>query len=199
MSAQPNKPIKAKLGEASSFVYDPELKRWINKKAGAEQADTRSATPPPPRNAPPRTSSGPPGVGIGMGVAGPTSAPRPAMGNGAAGLAQRAVSESSGMHHPAPSSQSRNQVPSLSDGATETNTSTHGQGLVPPAMMRSASSGSATSAIGPPSRPSTGMSMASSIDDLLGPPGAGIGGSRKGAKGKKKGRGYVDVMGGTGS
>jgi len=37
------------------------------------------------------------------------------------------------------------------------------------------------------------MSNASSIDDLLGPPTAG---GRKGtAKGKKKGRGYVDVMG----
>jgi hypothetical protein len=38
------------------------------------------------------------------------------------------------------------------------------------------------------------MSNASSIDDLLGPPTAG--GGRKGtARAKKKGRGYVDVMG----
>jgi len=43
---------------------------------------------------------------------------------------------------------------------------------------------------GPPSRPATSMSNASSIDDLLGAPVA-----RKGAaKQKKKGRGYVDVM-----
>jgi hypothetical protein len=37
------------------------------------------------------------------------------------------------------------------------------------------------------------MSNASSIDDLLGPP--SIGGRKGTAKGKKKGRGYVDVMG----
>lgn len=29
---KPGKPIKAKLGEESSFVYDNELKRWVNKK-----------------------------------------------------------------------------------------------------------------------------------------------------------------------
>ena len=49
----PNKPVKAKLGEASSFVYDPELKRWINKKAGAENTEAKKATPPPPRAMPP--------------------------------------------------------------------------------------------------------------------------------------------------
>jgi len=63
-------------------------------------------------------------------------------------------------------------------------------------MSRSVSNGSNIAGSGPPtappSRPGTGMSNASSIDDLLGPPTA-----RKaaGAKGKKKGRGYVDVMG----
>ncbi|KAM0324104.1 hypothetical protein ACHAQA_008294 [Verticillium albo-atrum] len=50
---QGNKPIRAKLGESSSFVYDPEQKRWVNKKAGAEQTPAKTATPPPPR----RTSS----------------------------------------------------------------------------------------------------------------------------------------------
>jgi len=43
----------------------------------------------------------------------------------------------------------------------------------------------------PPSRPATGMSNASSIDDLIGAPQARKGGT---VKGKKKGRGYVDVM-----
>lgn len=43
----------------------------------------------------------------------------------------------------------------------------------------------------PPSRPSTSMSNASSIDDLIGQPQARKGGTLK--KGKK-GRGYVDVM-----
>ena len=44
----------------------------------------------------------------------------------------------------------------------------------------------------PPSRPATGMSNASSIDDLLGAPSARKGGT-VGKKGKKGGR-YVDVM-----
>ncbi|KAH9063420.1 Sec23-binding domain of Sec16-domain-containing protein [Lactarius vividus] len=39
-------PVKATLGEESSFVYDKELKRWVNKKAGAEA--TKPAAPPPP-------------------------------------------------------------------------------------------------------------------------------------------------------
>jgi hypothetical protein len=29
-------PIKATLGEESSFVYDKELKRWVNKKVGVD-------------------------------------------------------------------------------------------------------------------------------------------------------------------
>jgi hypothetical protein len=162
MGVQPNKPIKAKLGEASSFVYDPELKRWINKKAGAETTEGKSAaTPPPPRTGPPRTASGPP-------AAGPTSTPRMPP------PAQRAVSEAG----PLLSSQSESN-------------------LVPPGMSRSVSNGSSVGGSGPPtappSRPGTGMSNASSIDDLLGPPSTG---GRKGAaKAKKKGRGYVDVMG----
>jgi COPII coat assembly protein SEC16 len=163
MGAQPNKPIKAKLGEQSSFVYDPELKRWINKKAGAETTEAKSATPPPPRAGPPRTASGPP-------AAGPTSMPRMPP------PAQRAVSEA---------------------GAPPMSSSQSDSGLAPPGMSRSVSNGSSVGGSGPPtappSRPGTGMSNASSIDDLLGPP--SVGGRKGTAKGKKKGRGYVDVMG----
>ncbi|KAL9064140.1 MAG: hypothetical protein Q9157_007941 [Trypethelium eluteriae] len=43
----------------------------------------------------------------------------------------------------------------------------------------------------PPSRPTTSMSNASSIDDLIGAPQARKGGT---IKGKKKGGRYVDVM-----
>jgi hypothetical protein len=62
----------------------------------------------------------------------------------------------------------------------------------PPMMARSQSNGSMRRA--PPSRPTTSMSNASSIDDLLGPPSAG---GRKGTAGRKKktGRGYIDIMG----
>ncbi|KAK8149473.1 vesicle coat component [Beauveria asiatica] len=58
--AQPQKAIKAKLGESNSFVYDPDLKRWINKKAGAEQTEAVKAAPPPPRGSAPRSVSGTP-------------------------------------------------------------------------------------------------------------------------------------------
>jgi hypothetical protein len=164
--SQPNKPIKAKLGEASSFVYDPDLKRWVNKKGG-DTAPTPSATPPPPKMGPPRTLSGPP-------VEGPTSLPR-------ASPAMRSASDT-GI---APSPLSQGDGPSL-EGVPA---------LAPPmapSMTRSASSGSAhRPPSAPPSRPGTGMSNASSIDDLLGP---ATGSSRKGTAKKKKGRGYVDVM-----
>jgi hypothetical protein len=46
-------------------------------------------------------------------------------------------------------------------------------------------------------RPSTGLSTSSSIDDLLGPAGLKKGkGAGAAAKAKRKGRGYVDVMAG---
>ncbi|KAH8682816.1 Sec23-binding domain of Sec16-domain-containing protein [Tricladium varicosporioides] len=167
--SQPNKPIKAKLGEASSFYYDPELKRWVNKKGG-DTAPTPTATPPPPKaTGPPRTASGPP-------MSGATSVPKvpPTM---------RASSDSGksfGRASPTPSETGSLAPPSTTAGPTP--------------MMRSASNGSAAGGppSAPPSRPGTGMSNASSIDDLLGPASGTV---RKGGKGKKKGRGYIDVMG----
>ncbi|KAI2784610.1 Sec23-binding domain of Sec16-domain-containing protein [Daldinia loculata] len=159
-----NKPIKAKLGEASSFVYDPDLKRWVNKKPGAENTPVKSATPPPPRAAgtppPPGSTSATPG-GLGVPPAGPPRAhltPAPT-------LLRSAISHDNLM------------VP----------------GGAPP-MMRSVSSQSTSSAPGgppsaPPSRPATSLSNASSIDDLL-----GAAGPRKGGKKAKKTGRYVDVM-----
>ncbi|KAF9533001.1 Sec23-binding domain of Sec16-domain-containing protein [Crepidotus variabilis] len=65
-------PVKASLGEQSAFYYDKDLKRWVNKKAGAEEAKP-APTPPPPRSQtaspgmamsgrsmPPLVGSGPP-------------------------------------------------------------------------------------------------------------------------------------------
>ncbi|KAI0112623.1 Sec23-binding domain of Sec16-domain-containing protein [Hypoxylon sp. NC0597] len=162
---QANKPIKAKLGEASSFVYDPELKRWVNKKPGAENTPAKTATPPPPRAAsrngtppPPGSSSAPPG-GLGVPPAGPPRlSPAPTLLN-------KAVSH---------------ENLSVPGGA--------------PPMMRSVSSQSTNSApggtTGPPSRPATSLSNASSIDDLLGAAGPRKGGAKKA---RKSGR-YVDVM-----
>ncbi|KAK7728031.1 vesicle coat component [Diaporthe eres] len=56
----PNKPIRAKLGEKSSFVYDPDQKRWVNKASGAEESAPKSATPPPPRATPRPAGAGTP-------------------------------------------------------------------------------------------------------------------------------------------
>ncbi|SCV71958.1 BQ2448_4652 [Microbotryum intermedium] len=42
-------PVRANLGEQTSFVYDAELKRWVNRKAGDSGASTPITTVPPPR------------------------------------------------------------------------------------------------------------------------------------------------------
>ncbi|GME97844.1 unnamed protein product [Ambrosiozyma monospora] len=49
------KPIKAKLGEESSFHYDEKLKRWVNSNA-SEEDQASSAPPPPPMKKKPTTS-----------------------------------------------------------------------------------------------------------------------------------------------
>ncbi|KAJ7046799.1 Sec23-binding domain of Sec16-domain-containing protein [Mycena alexandri] len=41
-------PVKASLGEETSFYYDKELKRWVNKKAGSDEAKPAAPPPPPP-------------------------------------------------------------------------------------------------------------------------------------------------------
>lgn len=151
----PNKPIRAKLGEKSSFVYDPDQKRWVNKAAGAEESAPKPATPPPPRGTPRPAGAGTP--------------PPPGPSSSAPPL------------RPTPPLSSASS-PNLSAPSA-----------VPPSMMRSVSNTSSVAGgppSAPPSRPATSMSNASSIDDLLG---AAV--PRKGgAKGKKKGGRYVDVM-----
>lgn len=193
-ASSPNKPIKAKLGEASTFVYDADLKRWINKAGGAEATEAKTATAPPPRaTGPPRTSSAP-GVG-GMGPPPPVmqQQARP-MPVGAPGmLAQRAVSDvPHSTFSSSPTNPSSHVLHPTSSPSEEHFLNTHPTLQAPPALSRAQSNGSLRSS-GPPSRPGTGMSNASSIDDLLGPPVPRVKG---GAKGKKKGRGYVDVMAG---
>ncbi|KAH8833595.1 Sec23-binding domain of Sec16-domain-containing protein [Flagelloscypha sp. PMI_526] len=44
-------PIKANLGEQSSFYYDKELKKWVNKKAGEDTSAKPSGPPQPPSRA----------------------------------------------------------------------------------------------------------------------------------------------------
>ncbi|KAK8058426.1 COPII coat assembly protein sec16 [Apiospora phragmitis] len=169
------KAVKANLGEASSFVYDPDAKRWVNKKAGADNTPAKSATPPPPRAASSRNSTPPPGGGLappmGSGTPPPPGGPGGPPMRSVSGLKQQMSSDS--LHIPGPA-----------------------LGGAPP-MGRSVSNMSAMSnasgeglTMAPPNRPATSLSTASSIDDLL-----GAAGPRKpGAKKARKGGRYVDVM-----
>lgn len=161
-------PIKAKLGEENSFYYDKELKKWVNKKDPSSAEPVR-ATPPPPRG------SAPPSRATSYGSMPPPPMPPMPLGSGSR-----------------PPSSSSDVPPSLSSSPAFS-----GLGVPPTlgSLPRSVSTGAAVptppgSSAGPPPRPSSSLTHASSIDDLLGAPQA-----RKGntAKGKKKGR-YVDVM-----
>ncbi|KXJ93277.1 Sec23-binding domain of Sec16-domain-containing protein [Microdochium bolleyi] len=167
--AEAPKAIKAKLGEQSSFVYDPELKRWVNKKAGAEDTVAKSATPPPPRGTPPPPSGAsglaPPPPSMSAPPMGPprsTSTPSPAFGKSASSASLAPPQGSPG--RPAP----------LQSSASES--AAAGGGMPPPPGA-------------PPARPASRLSNASSIDDLL-----GAAGPRKGGKKPRKSGRYVDVM-----
>lgn len=169
----PPGPIKAKLGEESSFYYDPDLGKWVNKKGGASEDTTRpAATPPPPK--------GPP-MGIRSASGGPTSSMGPPTSAGMMRPPTSAPMRSSSMPPPMAAPGSRASTPGLPSDAEGLP-----EGPKPPLLARP----SFGAASGPPSRPGTGMSNASSIDDLLGAPQARKG---PGAKKKKAGR-YVDVF-----
>jgi hypothetical protein len=167
-------PIKAKLGEESSFYYDTDLGKWVNKKGGAADTGRPAATPPPPR-------AGPPG-GTARSASG-SAAPTPPMGPPGAGSLRPPTSNprSSSLPPPMGAAGSRASTPGIPESDEE------GFAVPKPPTLARPSFGAAS---GPPSRPGTGMSNASSIDDLLGAPQA-----RKGpASKKKKGGRYVDVM-----
>ncbi|GAB7352990.1 hypothetical protein MBLNU459_g3554t1 [Dothideomycetes sp. NU459] len=180
-------PIRAKLGEQSSFYYDPDLKKWVNKKGGDSGAETPAATPPPPRGPPSRSTSGNFGPPSG-GPPGPPS--RAASGIGLSGLASSGPPGSrpatAGSGTPGlPGPPSRMSTPAMTSPPIGMDASPVQSSTPPPGM----NGGGPPSA--PPSRPPTSMSTASSIDDLLGAPGPRKGGA---AKNKKRGGRYVDVM-----
>ncbi|KAK0383478.1 hypothetical protein NLU13_9389 [Sarocladium strictum] len=139
--ANPNKPVRAKLGESSSFVYDPELKRWINKKPGAENVEAKAATPPPPKGGPRSVSGTPPPMSTG------TPPPPMAIGGMPPPRSVPSLEKS-------PSMDSFGGARPMARSVSSTSTSAAG----PPGGPLSR----------PPSRPTTSMSNASSIDDLLG-------------------------------
>ena len=175
-------PIKAKLGEESSMVYDNDLKRWVVKGAKGE------VTPPPQLAPPPRAQT-----------ASPSKVVREVG-------AQRAMSAtpppsnlrmtSSPGHLDGPETSMPRMKSSLHESVTASDVSSEGQhrptpphsgGVgAPPRMGQTPP----VSAAGPPSRPAT-----ANIDDLLSRPPS----SRPGTKGKRAAKGkYVDVFQGQG-
>ena len=150
----PNKPVRANLGEQSSFYYDPDQKRWINKKAGAEDNAPKKATPPPPRGIP-RSATGTPPL--------PAATSMPELGRASAPPPRTTLTPSPLSNPNGPPSNLA--APPLM-ARSVSNTSAPG---APPS--------------GPPSRPTTSMSNASSIDDLLGAAGTTKRGPKKPKKG----------------
>ncbi|KAF1937274.1 hypothetical protein EJ02DRAFT_412656 [Clathrospora elynae] len=182
----PPGPIKAKLGEESSFYYDTDLKKWVNKKGGAADEGKPASTPPPPR-------AGPPGLRSSSGSAAP-AAPMggSSLGPPSAGLMRPPTSNprSSSMPPPMNLPGSRASTPGIPE-SSDNESPMGGEGFAGqrfPTLARP----SFGAASGPPSRPGTGLSNASSIDDLLA---AGQGRKGAGARDKKKKGGrYVDVF-----
>ncbi len=215
-------PIRAKLGEESSFYYDAELKKWVNKKASTEATATPAAPPPPPKGGPRALSGkGPPAASISLappGVRGLSSAPSlpnlsafpsakmmpmsdsgtssAGPGTPARSLSPAPTSNPDPTSHPAPYQPTSNPSDPLPSNAAQAFLSPN---IGSAAGGGSSGPGSASGGSAPPSRPGTsaggGGKEVESIDDLLGAPAARKGGTvRKG----KKGRGYVDVLGGGG-
>lgn len=175
-------PIKAKLGEENSFYYDPDLKKWINKKGGTDTS-TPTAKPPPPRGPPIRAVSSPP-VARNPIPAG-TRPQAPASVSNLSAAASTSMPSVAALPPSGPPSAIG--TPQRTDSPLEP-----GSTLVPPSLAAIASgAGAGGPPSGPPSRPTTSMSNASSIDDLIGAPAVRKGGTVKKAK---KGRGYVDIM-----
>ncbi|KAI9832742.1 MAG: vesicle coat component [Phylliscum demangeonii] len=185
-------PIKAKLGDESSFYYDTEAKKWVNKKTGTGQAPS-SSTPPPPKGPPSRSVSRGPTATPPITASGsaPTTTSKQATLAGAA----RSVSAANGTMPPPPLlSRQTSILPPRSTSASAS------ASAFDPSTSAADPAGREGSHLPPPSRPGTSMSNASSIDDLLGPPGAAAASRKAGAgaggtlKKSKRGRGYVDVM-----
>lgn len=172
----PNAPVvhKAKLGEESSFYFDPETKRWVNKRAGSTTGSagiTASGTPPPPKRlGSPAIIGGPPSR--------PPSGPPSGLGTPRPGTSSSIDSVGlSSIPRPPPSAP-----------PTSAPTTAPSGGLAPPAP-----SGLAGSRDPSPSRPPPRPATTSKVDDmeeLL----SGGGGARKPtakAKGRKR---YVEVL-----
>ncbi|KAL9041375.1 MAG: hypothetical protein Q9180_001320 [Flavoplaca navasiana] len=170
LNSQEPKAIKAKLGEESSFYYDKELKKWINKKDPTPSA-TETPKAPPPRGPPSRAVSGASGPPMSTSASRISTPPVPPLPSQPPAPIQLQSHPTSGSVTPA-----RKVSPAVPPAAAA-------------AIDQAPSSGPPSA---PPSRPSTAVGGgAGGIDDLLGEPQVRKGGTMKRGK---KGRGYVDVM-----
>ncbi|KAL8941404.1 MAG: hypothetical protein Q9211_001845 [Gyalolechia sp. 1 TL-2023] len=181
LSSQEPKAIKAKLGEESSFYYDKDLKKWVNKKVPAPAA-TEAPKAPPPRGPPSRAVSAAGGLPPSLASRTATAPvpPFPSVLPGQMGTPPISISQ------PSPSENLVSGPPSGTGTPART---------VSPAIAPTSVGGERVASVrplsAPPSRPPTATSGTGSIDDLIGEPQARKGGTvRRG----KKGRGYVDVM-----
>lgn len=194
-SGEGQKVIRAKLGEESSFYYDKELKKWVNKKNPASMQQSAKATPPPPKGPIGRVVSESLGtalVGGGVTTSPPPSSLKPA------GRPQSSDGPLAGAATPGENSDGF--VPPASVAAFAVR---DGRQSAPPSSTSNSSTvvgagGPASPMAPPPTRPaSTALSTATDIDDLLGGlPSVGARkpvGTLKGKKGRGGGR-YVDVM-----
>ncbi|KAI5849612.1 Sec23-binding domain of Sec16-domain-containing protein [Morchella snyderi] len=210
-------PIKAKLGDESSFVYDPDLKRWVNKKAGEQTPTAAKAAPPPKRTSTPGSTGMPSRPGSAAPPLSP-QVPTPAMTPISPTPTTAPTTPTALSAPPAPFG--RTPSPAMSTGQASPSLSspplTGGPQIGgppaggPPTRGPPVGGGSLTGGppgrppsgkppgAGPPSRPATSMSVrgGDAMDDLLGPPGANL--SRKSTPGVgRKARGknrYVEVI-----
>lgn len=115
-------PVKANLGEETSFYYDKELKRWVNKKAGAEGAQPVAPAPPPPARA--QTAS-------------PSQARRPTTGGPPIVPPLARTASAIDLTNPKPSTRPRsNLVPPEVAATPATPNFDLGAGIAPPPMGR---------------------------------------------------------------
>ncbi|KAE9981927.1 hypothetical protein BLS_006839 [Venturia inaequalis] len=166
-NAQQPGPIKAKLGEENSFVYDENLKKWVNKKGGAAATTPTAATPPPPK------------------ASGPPSRPSSTFGVPPArpGSGTFAPPPPGAMLPPTSTPIAVGSTPPGSSGGMSVS---GGLGTTPPLSRSSSGMMPPPAAV---SRPASSMSNASDADDIMG----SLAPRARGKKAPRKGR-YVDVM-----
>ncbi|WVF71600.1 hypothetical protein IAT40_006408 [Kwoniella sp. CBS 6097] len=195
-------PVKANLGEESSMVFDPELKRWVVKGAKPDAAPA-AVTPPPPRAAtasPSRSAQPEPPSAARANSATPPSGHRPpppsmsAINGGGANTFPR----SAGAAPPpmgfaeGPDGGIKRVKSSLNESVTASEITSSPVPPGPGPCAPPGPGGPPRPPSGPPSRSSTTAATGASLDDLLSRPPSkrpGSAAAKKGARNR-----YVDVF-----